>query len=156
MRLQLPIQKEPRIRHISTIVSAILIITFLPLSAIAKPTSNTCLPVVNIAKDLAKKHRNASLDVTESQASKYWRNASKGIYLDLVFRNSALEDRSILNDAKKIINQCPGVIAVRFTQYGGDGGSVYGLVRGNVREFSCPSGMGPENRPFKWGSECNP
>ena len=157
MDLQSSILKIVKVCHVAFFTAtALVFISFPALNAVARSTSSTCRPVKALAKQLAKKRQNASLGVTEYPASKYWRDAPQGIYLDLVSTNSPFNDRAMSSDARKIISQCPGVVAVRFTQYGADAGPVYGLVNRKVREFSCPSGMGTENYPFKWGSQCNP
>ena len=156
MQIQSSIHKIAKVGHAVTSAAISLVFTSVPpLHARTRQTSSTCRPVKALAKQLTKKGAQASLDLTESPASKYWRDAPQGIYLDLVSRNVAFNDRSMLSDARRIISLCPGVVAVRFSQYGSDWGPVYELVSGKVRNFSCSSGMGPENRPFKWGSECN-
>ena len=156
MNLQLSIQKIYMVSHVAIFSTIVLISPSIPsLNASATSTSSSCRPVKALAKQLVKKGSKASLSVTESPASKYWRDAPQGIYLDLVAKYSSFSDRSMLSDAQKIISQCPGVVGVRFSDYGSDWGPAYGLVNRKVRIFGCPNGMGPENRPFKWGSECN-
>jgi hypothetical protein len=125
-----------------------------PKLSLANSASASCLPIAAINKKLKKQNPSASLNIEKPQASKYWRNAPKGLLMDISTVKASVSSESELSYSKQIINQCSGVIAVRFSTYGSDAGNVYGLVKGRVKRFECPKGMQAGDRPFKWGSEC--
>jgi hypothetical protein len=125
-----------------------------PELLLANSASTSCPPIATITKKLKKQSPSALLNIEKPQASQYWRNAPKGLLMDISTVKASVPSESEFGYSKQIINQCSGVIAVRFSTYGSDAGNVYGLVKGRVKRFECPKGMQAGDRPFKWGSEC--
>jgi hypothetical protein len=121
-----------------------------PKLSLANSASTSCPPIATITKKLKKQSPSALLNIEKLQAS----NAPNGLLMDISTVKASVPSESEFGYSKQIINQCSGVIAVRFSTYGSDAGNVYGLVKGRVKRFECPKGMQAGDRPFKWGSEC--
>jgi hypothetical protein len=143
-----------KIPYISIVL--LTICTQIPEIVLAKSSVSNCSPVNTIAKKLKKQKSNSSLNVHKVPTSKYWRGAPKGVLLDISTVNVATTPEFELTYSKQIINQCAGVVAVRFTQYRADLGQAYGLVKGRIKRFECPRGQTVADHPFKWGQECLP
>jgi hypothetical protein len=116
----------------------------------------SCPPINTIERKLKKQKSTSSLMVNRVSTNKYWRNAPKGILLDIATVNVSTTAEFELAYSKQIIKHCPGVVAVRFTMYRADLGQAYGLVNGRVKRFECPSGKTVTDHPFNWGYECLP
>jgi hypothetical protein len=121
----------------------------MPHISLAKAFVYDCSLVNAIAKKLRKQKSSSSLNVHKVSTSEYWRSAPKGVLLDISTVNIGTTPDFELVYSKKIINQCAGVVAVRFTLYRADLGQTYGLVKGRVKKFECPIGQTVADHPFK-------
>jgi hypothetical protein len=126
----------------------------IPVTVSANPSVSNCSPVNAIERKLKKQKSSSLLNVRKVATSEYWRGAPKGVLLDISTVNIDTTPEFDLAYSKQIISQCAGVVAVRFSMYGSDAGHAYGLVKGRVKRFECPSGKSVADRPFKWGNEC--
>jgi hypothetical protein len=146
-------------QHIKMLFIAGLLLTSyttIPYTVSAKPSISNCSPVNAIARKLKKQKSSSSLNIRKVPTSEYWHNAPKGVLLDISTVNVATNPDFELAYSKQIVSQCAGVVAVRFTVYRADLGQAYGLVKGRVKRFECPSGQTVADHPFKWGYECLP
>jgi hypothetical protein len=136
----------------------ILLISYIqiPETALANSSVSSCSPVNAIERKLKKQKSSSSLNVRKVATSEYWRGAPKGVLLDISTVNIDTSPEFNLAYSKQIISQCAGVVAVRFSMYRSDAGHAYGLVKGRVKRFECPSGKTVADQPFKWGYECLP
>ncbi len=122
--------------------------------ALAQSTSSNCPAIVSVIKRLKRKNSNATINIRRSPAKEIWRDAPKGDILKITTQNSFYNDKFEMSNSKIIVDQCLGIIAVSFNQYGTDGQAPYGLINGRVNLFQCPKGMTYENSPFRWGYFC--
>jgi hypothetical protein len=122
--------------------------------ALAKSNSSNCSAITSVTAKMKKKSPTSTINISRSPARKDWKDAPKGDVLTIYYQNSFHNDSFEMSSSKKIIGQCPGIVAVSFQQHATDGVPPYGLINGQVKHFQCPKGMTYENSPFKWGYFC--
>lgn len=124
--------------------------------SLAKSKSSNCLAITSVIAKMKKKSPDSTIRIYSSPARNGWKDAPKGDVLAIYFQKSFHSNNFEMTSSKKIIEQCPGIVAVLFQQDHTDGVPPYGLINGRVKLFQCPKGMTIENAPFKfkWGYFC--
>lgn len=118
------------------------------LPAIAGRSNPSCNSTLKSVRSSLKSIR----DVQMNPLGKKGQPAGRTKSLDLIFNrpSAPLETAKELSIATRVIKNCSNVGSVSFIEYQSDYGSVYGLVNGEVVEFTCKENV---LEPARWGED---